>query len=119
MLDIMRRFYLIPLLLALLPIGRAQAPQTTPTPNKSQQATPDAKAPVLTVDQQKKFFKTQSESLQATDAYKQMAQEAQQKKVIFQAVVDELKKACGDFELQIGKDGDLMCVAKPAPAQKK
>ena len=77
-----------------------------------------AKPPVLSEALLHKFFKVQSEATIASDQAKQSAQDAQQKQVAFQAVVQELTVACGkDFQPQMNKTGDPECAVKPVPAK--
>jgi len=82
--------------------------------------------PTLTDAQQKKFFKAQSEAIQAGVQAQQSADKAKQQQATFASVLDELGKVCGDkFSLSLSKDGDLVCQAKavthtptPAPVKK-
>lgn len=66
-----------------------------------------------------KFFKASAESQTASAQANAAAQVAQQKQVAFQAVVKELRAACGDkFVPEIDKAGDPVCVAKPEAPKK-
>ncbi len=92
--------YFWPTLILLSAIGVAQ-----PAP-------PATKPPSLTDAQRAHFFRAQAELLQATEQSKAAAQFAQQKQAAFQAIVTELKTACGAAELSIDKGGDLVCEVK-------
>ena len=78
-----------------------------------------SKAPVPSDALKLKFFKAQSEMIQAGDAAKQANQEAQQTQVKFQGVVKELTDFCGkDFQPQLDpKTKDPVCLAKPDAAK--
>ena len=75
------------------------------------------KAPVISDTLKAKFWKANSEQLQANIAAKEAAQKAQLAQVAVQAVVDTLRKECGDnFELAMVGD-DVGCKEKPEPVK--
>jgi hypothetical protein len=77
-----------------------------------------AQAPTFTDAQSKKFFKAQSEAVQAQVVANQQTELAQKKQDALQSVVAELSKVCGDkFSLSMGKDGEIYCQPKPDPAK--
>lgn len=72
------------------------------------------KPPVISDAVQKKFFKLQSELVQAQNRAAQAQQESLQKQKDYQAAIDELNSICGkEFQVQLDKDGFPGCVAKP------
>ena len=77
------------------------------------------KPPTISDSVKLKFFKAQSEYMQAHSVAQQTAQDANQKNQVFQSVVKELQDACGkDFQPQMDKSGDPVCVAKPEAPKK-
>ena len=77
-------------------------------------------APVIDQVLAGRFFKAQAQDVQAQMALQTAKDEATKKQTAFDAVVDELKKACGDkYEPQLNSNGDPVCVAKPEPAKAK
>ncbi len=66
-----------------------------------------------------KFFKASSEAQASSAQAQQAAQVAKQKQDAYQAVVKELRDACGkDFEPTMDKAGDPACGVKPEPEKK-
>lgn len=111
-------------ILALLAIwtlaGWVSIAQTAPAPPAK--SAPTSKAPPAITDALKlRFFKAQSEFIQASDAVKAATQNAQQKQVLMQEVITEIGKVCGDgFVPDMNPAGDPSCAAKPsAPEPKK
>lgn len=96
----MKRFQLLFVLLLSLPLA-------------AQTDKPKAPAPVPAVSDalRAKFFKAQSQMIQANEQAKQ-----QQKQ--YQAVTAEIQKACGDaYFVQLDETGDPVCIAKPEPKE--
>jgi hypothetical protein len=121
----------IPFLLIALTAAVAQQPAPKPAdPPKAAAAAP----PSIPLELRAKFFKAQSENLQASQAMEKAAEALPQyaiskaKSDALQGVINLLVKACGnDFQPSLSSDeknpetaGDPICIAKPsAPAPQK
>lgn len=74
-----------------------------------------AKPPVLSDAQKAAFWKAQAVKTQAEAEAQAVEQKVAQARTNFSAAVKQLTDACGaDFQPQMSKDGDPVCVAKPA-----
>ncbi len=113
------------LALAILPV-LAQQP-SAPKPAVKAEVKPEAKPapPVPTDASLHKFFKAQSQVLQAQQAVDQtqQGQVLKQRQAEFQKAIDELQALCGkDYVLGMNpQSGDPFCLARTetAPAAKK
>lgn len=78
------------------------------------------KPPSISTEQRAQFFKAQSQLQFAADTVQAAQRTAQDKQAVYEAIVKELKAACGDkdFELQMDSAGDPTCVAKSAAQNK-
>ena len=78
------------------------------------------KIPVLTDSQKLVYFKATSEYQSAATQAQQANQVAQQKQAVVQEAVKTVTAACGkDFAPSLDAAGDLVCVEKPKPEEKK
>lgn len=93
-----------------MPSGVKAAPVTTVY---------NAKTPAISDSQKAKFFKAQSEFVQAQVQLQSTPQfkAAQQKQATYQAAIQDMQATCGkDATFQSDQENDPTCVAKPKPA---
>ena len=77
------------------------------------------KPPTISDAVKLKFFKAQSEMQTAQNVAREATQTLQQKQVALQSVVSEISNVCGkDFQPQMDKSGDPVCVANPETPKK-
>lgn len=102
------------------PAQPTQPPTTQPSyPAGGGQPKAIAKTPAISDSQKAKFFKAQSEFVQAQVQLQSTPQfkAAQQKQATYQAAIQEMQSACGkDATFQSDQENDPTCVAKPKPA---
>lgn len=80
----------------------------------SQKPVNQTKAPAVSDSLKAKFFKAQSQLLQAQNELQSVQKQVQERTDAFQKTVNELLQACGPSSTaSLDKDGDLVCVAKP------
>lgn len=80
----------------------------------SQKPVNQTKAPSVSDSLKAKFFKAQSQLLQAQNELHSVQNQVQERYDAFQKTVNELLQACGTGSTaSLDKDGDLVCVAKP------
>lgn len=70
------------------------------------------KPPTISVELREKFFRAQSEVLQANEQAEAATRNAQQKQTAFQLAVRDLEGACGGKYQPTMKDGEPTCEPK-------
>ncbi len=88
----------------------------------SAQAPKPKTPPTISVEVREKFFKAQSEYQNAAETLREATTLAQTKNTTLQEQVKNIQVVCGtEFQPNIDKDGELVCVDKPKtpePAKK-